>query len=129
MYDIIDAQARGMSKMAHKLVLLEAELQDVRTANEVLSKRRRAKKTRLRQGESLSFQEAEDLAAAEEVNTQINTEVKDNMSRTKEGDLRLRRCGNCGNSGHNARTCKKDISISKEENSKKLIFISYLVVD
>ena len=118
MYDIIDAQARGMSKMAHKLVLLEAELKDVRTANEVLSKRRRAKKTRLRQGGSLSFQEAEDLVAAEEVNTQINAEVKHNKSRTKEGDLRIQRCKNCGNPGHNVRTCKEDITISEEENSE-----------
>jgi hypothetical protein len=39
MYTIIDAQARGMSKMAHELVLLRAELKDVRAANEVLSKR------------------------------------------------------------------------------------------
>jgi hypothetical protein len=58
-----------MSKIAHKLVLLEAELKDIQTANKVLSKRYRAKKTRLQQGESLSFQEAKDLVAAEEVNT------------------------------------------------------------
>jgi hypothetical protein len=44
MYNVIDAQARGMSKMAHELVLLRAELKDVRAANELLSKRRRAKK-------------------------------------------------------------------------------------
>lgn len=118
MYNIIDAQARGMSKMAHKLVLLEAELKDVRTANEVLSKRRKAKKTRLRQGGSLSFQEAEDIIAIEEVNTQIRAEVKGNNSRTKEGDLRIRRCGNCGNPGHNSRTCQEDITISEEENSE-----------
>jgi hypothetical protein len=107
-----------MSKMAYKLVLLEAELKDIQTANKVLSKRRRAKKTRLQQGGSLSFQEAEDLVAVEEVNTQINAEVKDNKSRTKEGHLHLRCCRNCGNPSYNARTCKEDITISEEENSK-----------
>ncbi len=28
----------------------------------------------------------------------------------------LRRCGNCGGTGHNARTCKKDIEISSESD-------------
>lgn len=118
MYDVIDAQARGMSKMAHRLVLLEAELKDVRAANEVLSKRRRAKKTRLRQGGSLSFQEAEDLAASKEVDTQIITEVEGSSRRTKEGDLRVRRCRTCNNPGHNARTCQEYITVSREEDSE-----------
>jgi hypothetical protein len=50
MYDIIDAQARGISKMAHELVLLRAELKDVQAANELLSKRRRAKRVRIKEG-------------------------------------------------------------------------------
>jgi hypothetical protein len=29
----------------------------------------------------------------------------------------LRRCGNCGRTGHNARTCKKDIEISSESDA------------
>ena len=45
----------------HQLVLLKAENQNLQQANEALSKRRRAKKTRLRQGGSLTQQEAEDL--------------------------------------------------------------------
>ena len=106
MYDIIDAQAQGMSWMAHKLVLLQAKLKDVQAANEVLSKRRRAKKTRLRQGGSLSFQEAEDLIAKKEVDTQILAEAGRNSVRTTQDEPRTRRCRSCGNTGHNARTCE-----------------------
>jgi hypothetical protein len=29
----------------------------------------------------------------------------------------LRRCGNCGRTGHNARTCKKDTEISSESDA------------
>jgi len=29
----------------------------------------------------------------------------------------LRRCGNCSRTGHNARTCKKDIEISSETDA------------
>ena len=53
--------------MAHELVLLREEVKDLRTANKVLSKRRRAKKIQLRQGGSLSMQEAEDLIDTREV--------------------------------------------------------------
>jgi hypothetical protein len=69
--------------MAHELVLLRAELKDVRAANEVLSKRQRAKKTRLRQGGSLSFQEVEDLVAENEVDRQIQEETHRGSRRTE----------------------------------------------
>ncbi|KFZ11870.1 hypothetical protein V502_07352 [Pseudogymnoascus sp. VKM F-4520 (FW-2644)] len=118
MYNIIDAQARGMSKMAHELVLLQAELKDVRAANEVLSKRRRAKKTRLRQGGSLSFQEAEDLVAEKEVDEQIKEETRCGSGRTKGTEQRVRRCGICGNTGHNMRTCQIEVVISEEDDSE-----------
>jgi hypothetical protein len=32
----------------------------------------------------------------------------------ERAQLTVRRCGNCGGTGHNARTCKKDIGISSE---------------
>ncbi len=118
MYTIIDAQARGMSKMAHELVLLRAELKDVRAANEVLSKRRRAKKTRLRQGGSLSFQEVEDLVAENEVDRQIQEETHRGSRRTEVAEPRTRRCGICSNTGHNARTCQVVVVASEEDDSE-----------
>jgi hypothetical protein len=57
-------------------VLLKAENQSLRQANEALSKRRRAKKTRLRQGGSLSQQEAQDLQDDRDVREQVKQEIK-----------------------------------------------------
>ena len=45
----------------HQVALLRAEVQDLRRANETLSKRRKAKRTRLHQGGSLTLQEGQDL--------------------------------------------------------------------
>lgn len=45
----------------HKMALMQSEIRDLRAANEALSKRRRAKKTRLREGGTLSIQEGQDL--------------------------------------------------------------------
>ena len=117
MYQLVDAQARGLSKMAHELVLLRAEIKDVREANEILSKRRRAKKVRLQQGGSLSFQQVEELEAEKEVDVQIRTETADTKGRMKSGKPQLRRCGACGNTGHNSRTCDTITIISEEEDS------------
>ncbi|KFY20600.1 hypothetical protein V491_03587 [Pseudogymnoascus sp. VKM F-3775] len=118
MYTIIDAQARGMSKMAHELVLLQAELKDVRAANEVLSKRWRAKKVHLQQGGSLSFQEAEDLVAENEVDKQIKEETHRSSRRTEVTEPRTRRCGICSNTGHNAQTCQVVVVASEEDDSE-----------
>ncbi|KFZ24510.1 hypothetical protein V502_01011 [Pseudogymnoascus sp. VKM F-4520 (FW-2644)] len=118
MYTVIDAQAQGMSKMAHELVLLQAELKDVRAANEVLSKQRRAKKTRLRQGGSLSFQEAEDLLAENEVDEQIKEETRCNSRCTEGAELRVQHCGICSNTGHNAQTCQVVVVTSEEDDSE-----------
>jgi hypothetical protein len=118
MYDIIDAQARGMSRMAYELVLLRTENKDIRAANKVLSKRRRAKKTRLRQGGLLSFQEAEDLIAEKEVDTQLNVKTSRGGSRTGSSKPGIRRCGACGNTGHNTRTCDTIVIVSDQEDSE-----------
>ncbi|KFY31668.1 hypothetical protein V493_00911 [Pseudogymnoascus sp. VKM F-4281 (FW-2241)] len=88
MYDVIDAQARGMSKMAHELVLMRVELKDLRTANEVLSKRRRAKKVRLRAGGSLSMQEAENLITKKDVDEQLKEETSYSDRRLEGSQVR-----------------------------------------
>ncbi len=53
-YEAINQFIKGASKIIYQLVLLKAENQSLQQANEALSKRRRAKKTRLWQGGSLS---------------------------------------------------------------------------
>ena len=45
----------------YKVALLRSRITELEEANERLSKRRKAKKTRLQKGGSLSVQEAEDL--------------------------------------------------------------------
>jgi hypothetical protein len=102
----------------HQLVLLKAENQSLRQANEALSKRRRAKKIRLRQGGSLSQQEAQDLQDNRDVGGQIKQEMRTSSSRKPREESRARRCSNCGETGHNARTCETIKEVSGEEDSE-----------
>jgi hypothetical protein len=46
-YNTVDQFAKGISKIIYQLALLKTENQNLREANKTLSKRRRAKKTRL----------------------------------------------------------------------------------
>ena len=104
--------------MAHELVLVRAELKDLRTANEVLSKRRRAKKTRVCLGGSLTVGDAHDLLAQKEVQEQMERETRENGGRRTRTETAPRRCGKCGKPGHNARTCQEDAEMSDVYNSE-----------
>ncbi len=53
--------------MAYEMTLLSAEVRILRAANEALSKRRRAKKARIRQGGILIIEDAQDLMAQRDV--------------------------------------------------------------
>lgn len=52
-----------MVETLHKMTLMLAELRNLRAANDKLSKRRSAKKTRLRQGRTPTREEASQILA------------------------------------------------------------------
>ena len=56
-FQTVAALAKGTELLAYKITLLAAEVRTLRKANEVLSKRRRAKKTRVRQGGALTIED------------------------------------------------------------------------
>ena len=102
----------------HQLALLRAENQDLRKANETLSKRRNRKKARLQEGGSLNLQEAQAIIDKRDVAEQIKQETRGSKSRKEREETRARRCGNCNGTGHNARTCQIVIETSEEDNSE-----------
>ena len=108
--------ADGAATLALRVTLISDELRSLRKANESLSKRRRAKKTRLRQGGALSARDAQQELDRRGVGGQ--QEREEGGSRGHQGGQRRgqRRCGNCGKPGHNARTCEDD---RKEDSSQE----------
>ena len=63
LFETIKSLAKGTERLAHENTLLSAEVRTLRAANEALSKRRRAKKTRIRQGGALTVEDAQDIIA------------------------------------------------------------------
>ena len=104
--------------MAHSVTLLTAENHNLRKANEALSKRRRAKKTRVRQGGTMIVEDAHDILAEKEVQEQIVQEMRQNRDGDGKRPAMTRRCGNCGKPGHNARTCQVGAEMSNVYSSK-----------
>ena len=116
--DAIDQFSKGTSRVMAKLVLLEAEVKDLRKANETLSKRRNRKKSRLQTGGSLNLQEAQTLMDERDVADQIKQDIQSGSGRRPRTETRARRCGNCNETGHNSRTCQIVIETSEEEDSE-----------
>ena len=59
----------------HKVALLRSRITELEEANEKLSKRCKAKKTRLQKGGSLSVEEAEDLIRQKTIGSQQSEEI------------------------------------------------------
>jgi hypothetical protein len=113
----IDQVAKGACGIMHKMALLQAEIGQLREANSTLSKRRRARKTRLRQGGSMTIAEGQALQDQKDVEQQVQQEIHQRRGRKPRIETKARRCGRCGKTGHNARTCQITVETSSEEDS------------
>ena len=91
--------------MAHKITLLSAEVRTLRAANKALSKRRRAKKARVRQGGTLTIENTQDILAQKDIDKQVRRDLRTEGGNRKEGQSSRRRCGTYRKAGYNTRTC------------------------
>ena len=73
--------------MAHKMTLLSAEVRTLWAANKALSKRRKAKKTRVRKGGALTVKDAQDLISQKDAEKQARRDLRAKGSNYKEEQL------------------------------------------
>jgi len=105
----LDVGCFGPLKQAYgrQVALLRTEVSLLRKANEALSKRRRAKKTRVQLGGSITVQEVQDLLAQGAVGGEVVQEMQQDGGAARGACTKVRCCSVCRKPGHNARTCKK----------------------
>jgi len=103
----VDQLAKGTIAVMHEVALLRSEVSSLRKANEALSKRRRAKRTRVQLGGSLVVQDAKDQLDQKAGVGEVAQGKKQDGSGTGRGRTKVRCCGVCGKPGHNARTCQE----------------------
>ena len=103
--------------MTHSLTLMSEQIRTLQDANVTLVKRRRALKTRVQQGGALSLEESKALIASKTDGKRSAPIEGENSGPSKQAKTTSRRCGVCGETGHNARTCSKDVESSSESES------------
>jgi hypothetical protein len=107
----------------HQVALLQTEFSSLRKANEALSKRRRAKKTRVRLGGSLAVQDAKDLLDQKAVAGEVAQEIQLEVGGVGGTRAKVRCCGVCGKPGHNARTCQEVVEGSDSSVSDVTLIV------
>ena len=107
-YQAIDQLAKGTQGIMHEVALLRAEVGELREANATLSKRRKAKKKYLRNGGSLTAQDARDLVDQRRVEGELREERCRSKGQQRHARTRARRYRRCGMSGYNLRGCRED---------------------
>ena len=109
---------KGTQAIMHSMTLLTAEVHSLRKANKDLSRRRRAKRTRLQSGGPLRVQDGLAVIDQKDVDTQLEQEARENGGRRRRVETGRRCCSTCGKPGHNARTCQEDGEMSNVHDSE-----------
>ena len=120
----VDQLAKGATAIMHQVALLQSEVSSLRKANEALSKRRRAKRTRIQLGGALTVQDAQDLLDQRAVGREGVQGMQPGGSSAGGPRTKVRCCGVCGKPGHNARTCQKAVEASDSAVSDVIVVSS-----
>lgn len=80
--------------------------------HQVLSKYQRAKKAYMQDGGALTTQEAREIINEKGKGKRPAGDMTGGPEEAVRGGPTNRRCGNCGETGHNAQTCEKDVESS-----------------
>ena len=113
-FSAMEQLMKGASEFVHLVTLLKEENKTLRKANEALGKRRRAQRTRLQDGGSLNREEAQVLIDEKEAKHSKRSKLSDGVGDAEARPATQRRCGNCGKTGHNVRTCHEVEETSDE---------------
>ena len=103
--------------MVHENIFLKKEVALFRETNYILNKRRKTKNKRLQKRGTLTVKKGQDLLAEKEGNGKQSQLPAAGGSCRKRVKTKGRKCGICGKSGHNARTCQEVEETSSEEES------------
>lgn len=83
------------------------------------SKRRKAKRTRIRKRGTLRIEDARDIIAYREAEKMAQRDKRSREGNQGEGQPTTRRCSTCRKTSHNARTCKKDVDMPSSVKSEE----------
>ena len=118
----VDQLTKATVAANHKLTLMAADIKVLREANEALSKRRRAKRSRLQDSGVVSGLQAREIMAEKGVVEQEGRNECAGEGSSKQHQMGARRCGICREPGHNARTCPEAAGVHSLSDSDSVEF-------
>ena len=121
---VINQFKKGITAIIYRLSLLKIENRVLREANKALSKRQRAKKTRVRHKGPLTTEGKQDLEDQQAMEKQLMQESRRGKGGTGGGQRRAPCCSVCKKPGHNTRTCKGATEASDLPTSDVIIINS-----
>jgi hypothetical protein len=104
---------KGAQQIAYKIVLMRAEIVRLKAATKATKKRKSRKRRYVQTEETLTVGEVSDLIAEREGGRR--EEGEEPAKRVRSG----RRCGRCGEIGHNSRTCKVEIEDANNSDASE----------
>ena len=117
--DDINQLVKGAHQIAHQAELMRDRVATLEKALEEASKRKSRKRKRIQKGEDISFEAASQLVPVDNGTVGESTKKSRGKARADGAQPTQRRCGNCGETGHNARTCQiVEDSPIESDNSK-----------
>jgi hypothetical protein len=106
----------GYSDLEHQNALLTACVHELKEQLAVVTKRKSRKRKRIQQGSTMEYRTVAAQVAAEAAAASQRSKKARGGGDREPAQPAVRRCGSCGRTRHNARTCRKDTEISSESD-------------
>jgi hypothetical protein len=114
MVEAFEKVSKGAAIIAHKLVLAQKEIAELRAANEAATRRRSHKRKRVQAEGTLTVEDGLRLTTLKEFGARSDGKKAKKQVRAEGGKLSQRLCRQCNKTGHNARTCKQAAEVDSE---------------
>jgi hypothetical protein len=105
----LEHYAKGGAILSHRLVLAQQEIAELRAANEAATRRKAHKKKQIKAEGTLVAEDGLRLATLNDFGVRSDGKKAKKRVCAEGGEPSQRRCGQCGETGHNARTCKNEV--------------------
>jgi hypothetical protein len=111
---------KGAEVMLHQNVLLASRVTELEEQLEIITKRKKRKRKRIQHGGTMEYGTAAAQVATEALIAPRKSKKARGGDDHELAQLASRRCRNCGETGHNARTCKTNMESSSESETSTI---------
>jgi hypothetical protein len=119
--EMVESLGKGIQIEVHTKVLITAEATHLRRTNEELSGRKKRKNAYLKEEGPVTVAQGHEIVDNQDMEARLRREAAQNAPIVIGPPTKRRRCGKCGNEGHNVRTCQSGIPGSPESTDIQII--------